>query len=303
MAIDTAQEGARARIKGLYGLMAACRLCPRKCGVERLKKNRHGVCKSGVRPSVASCTLHFGEEPPITGTRGSGAVFFSGCNLRCVFCQNFPISQLGVGRIMTVARLSAKMTELQRRGAENINFVTPTHFAAQAAHAVHLARRRGLTIPIVWNTSGYESVETLGLLEGFVDVYLCDFRYASAGLAQKYSRARDYPEIIGPAIAEMLRQVGPFNGKRGVIIRHLVLPGHLGETGKVLERIKTEFGPEIPISFMSQYFPAHKAARMPEMGRRLSEEELEQAWEMLSESGFENGWTQEEPSAETAGRE
>lgn len=288
-----------ARIKGLYRLMAACRLCPRACGVARLNGNKTGVCNSGVRPAVASCTLHFGEEPPISGTGGSGTVFFSGCAMRCVFCQNFPISQLGVGRTMSVSELADKMVALQKRGAENINFVTPTHFAAQAAHAVYIARRRGLKLPVVWNTSGYESVETLRLLEGFVDVYLCDYRYLSRGLAQKYSRTRDYPGVIEAVIAEMLRQTGPFDGHRGVIIRHLVMPSHLEETRKVLERIVARFGHTVPVSYMSQFFPAHKAAALPEIGRRLSEDELEEAWKILAESGLENGWIQEEPPTES----
>lgn len=280
-----------ARVRLLYALMAECELCPRECGVRRLR-GEHGVCRSGVRPVVASTTLHYGEEPPLTGRGGSGAVFFSGCGLKCVFCQNFPISQLGVGNEMTVQKVARRMLALQKEGAENINFVTPTHFAAQAAHAVFLARRQGLTLPVVYNSSGYESVRTLRLLEGFVDVYLCDYRYATPALAGKFSGAPDYPLIVEEAIEEMLRQTGNFDGRRGVIVRHLCLPGHLEETRKVLGRIRKRFGKAMTISLMNQYFPAHKSRRHREINRRLSRFERQQTWEMLNECGLENGWTQ-----------
>lgn len=266
-------------------------MCPRECGVRRLR-GEHGVCRSGVRPVVASATLHYGEEPPLTGRGGSGAVFFSGCGLKCVFCQNFPISQLGVGNEMTVQKVARRMLALQKEGAENINFVTPTHFAAQAAHAVFLARRQGMTLPVVYNSSGYESVRTLRLLEGFVDVYLCDYRYATPALAGKFSGAPDYPLIVEEAIEEMLRQTGNFDGRRGVIVRHLCLPGHLEETRKVLGRIRERFGKAMTISLMNQYFPAHKSRRHREINRRLSRFERQQTWEMLNECGLENGWTQ-----------
>jgi putative pyruvate formate lyase activating enzyme len=280
-----------ARVRLLYALMAECKMCPRECGVRRLR-GEHGVCRSGVRPVVASATLHYGEEPPLTGRGGSGAVFFSGCGLKCVFCQNFPISQLGVGNEMTVQKVARRMLALQKEGAENINFVTPTHFAAQAAHAVFLARRQGMTLPVVYNSSGYESVRTLRLLEGFVDVYLCDYRYATPALAGKFSGAPDYPLIVEEAIEEMLRQTGNFDGRRGVIVRHLCLPGHLEETRKVLGRIRERFGKAMTISLMNQYFPAHKSRRHREINRRLSRFERQQTWEMLNECGLENGWTQ-----------
>ncbi len=280
-------------MKALYRLMANCRLCPRTCGIGRLA-GEEGVCKSGVRPMVASATLHHGEEPPISGAGGSGTVFLSGCNMKCVFCQNYPISQLGVGNVMHAGELARRMLALQKNGAENINFVTPTHFAAQAAHAVYLARRKGLSIPIVWNSSGYESVEALKLLAGFVEIYLCDYRYATPELAKLYSAAEDYPSVVEPAIHEMLRQVGYFEGKCGVIIRHLCLPGHLEETRKILGRILCEFGAGMPVSFMSQFFPAHKSAQYPEISRKLDDDEKEAAWEVLAQSGLENGWTQED---------
>ncbi|MBI3581140.1 MAG: radical SAM protein [Nitrospinae bacterium] len=273
------------QIRALYGLMGKCRLCPRRCLVRRLE-GRRGVCRSGVVPVVASATLHRGEEPPISGKNGSGTVFFSGCNMGCVYCQNYPISQLGVGKKTTVAELAEKMLGLQRAGAENVNFVTPTHFAAQTAHAVLLARRGGLSVPVVWNSSGYESVETIRLLDGFVDVYLCDYRYATPELAKRYSGAEDYPLVVEEAIEEMLRQCR-------VIIRHLCLPGQLAETEKVLGRINARFGNRVEISFMSQYFPAHRADEYPEINRRLGAWEKREARRVLDSSGLENGWLQE----------
>lgn len=265
--------------------MKNCVLCPRECGTSRLE-GAQGVCRSGVYPVVASVNIHHGEEPPISGKRGSGTVFFTGCNLKCVFCQNFPISQLGVGRRMNVSELAGKMLALQNSGAENINFVTPTHFSAQSAHAVYVARRRGLSIPIVWNSSGYESVETVKKLSGFVDVYLCDYRYATPGLAKRYSGAGDYPALVEGAIEEMLSQTR-------VIIRHLCLPGHEAETAKVLERIKTRFGNRVELSLMSQYFPAYKTAEFPEINRKLSAGEKKAALRLLDVYGLENGWVQE----------
>lgn len=292
----------RAQLKALYRLMGECRLCPRECATLRMR-GAQGVCRSGVLSRVASITRHFGEEPPISGTRGSGTVFFSNCNMRCVFCQNFPISQMRVGRDMTAAQLAGGMLRLQKEGAHNVNFVTPTHYAAQAAHAVYLARRKGFSLPVVWNTSGYEKVETLRLLEGFVDIYLCDYRYATPELAKRYSRAEDYPRLIEPVIEEMLRQVGHFHGERGVIIRHLVMPGHLEETQMILNRIRQRFGPAATVSFMTQYFPAHKASRFPPIDRRLTAEEGQAALGMLTASGLENGWTQEEDLASGGGME
>jgi putative pyruvate formate lyase activating enzyme len=273
------------QVRALYRLMGECRLCPRDCLVRRLE-GKTGVCKSGAAPVVASATLHHGEEPPISGEKGSGTVFFSGCNMRCVFCQNFPISQLGVGVGMNASELAAKMLRLEKAGAENINFVTPTHFAAQAAHAVFLARRRGLSVPIVWNTSGYESVETLRELDGFVDIYLCDYRYATHELAKKYSGVGDYPDVVEEAIEEMVRQTR-------VIIRHLCLPNHIGETEKILARIKARFGGRVELSFMSQYFPAYKTAEHPEINRKLTAREKREAWKALDRSGLDAGWTQE----------
>lgn len=279
------------RVKRLYKLMDSCRLCPRACGADRLQGGK-GFCRSGIMPVVASANLHHGEEPPISGKGGSGTIFFTGCNMKCVFCQNYPISQLGVGKRMTAAKLADRMLELESRGAENVNFVTPTHFAAQMAHAIYLARKKRFRLPIVYNSSGYESVETLEALEGFVDIYLCDYRYSSPLLAEKYSSARDYPQVVEEAISEMLRQVGHFDGRRGVIVRHLVIPGHIPETKRVINRIKERFGDSTHISLMNQFFPAYQSAKYPEIDRRLNSEERKQAWEILDHAGLESGWVQ-----------
>lgn len=273
------------QIRALYRLMRECRLCPRNCLVRRLD-GRPGVCRSGVAPVVASATLHRGEEPPISGENGSGTIFFSGCNMKCVYCQNYPISQLGVGVETNVSQLADKMLRLEKAGAENINFVTPTHFAAQAAHAVFTARRRKLSIPVVWNSSGYESTGTIRELRGFVDIYLCDYRYATPELGKLYSGVADYPSVAEEAIEEMLKQAR-------VIVRHLCLPGNLAETEKVLHRIKERFGNRAELSFMSQYFPAYKTGNHPEIDRKLSPAEKKAAWLALDRSGLESGWTQE----------
>jgi putative pyruvate formate lyase activating enzyme len=212
--------------------------------------------------------------------------------MSCVYCQNYPISQLVVGNEISISGLADTMLTLQKKGAENINLVTPTHFAAQAVHAVYLARRKGLSIPIVWNSSGYESLETVKLLDGFVDIYLCDYRYATPEAAKKYSKAADYPFVVEEALEEMVRQVGIFDGRRGVIIRHLCLPGHLEETAEILRRIKEKFGPAIPISFMSQYFPAYRAPLYPEINRGLTAGEWRKAKKIFHETGLQAGWIQ-----------
>ncbi len=281
------------RVRALYSRLYPCRLCPRDCRTDR-SGSKPGYCKSGIKPVVASAALHHGEEPPISGTKGSGTIFFSNCNMSCVYCQNYPISQLGVGNEVSIAGLAEMMLTLQGKGAENINLVTPTHFAAQAVHAVYLARRKGLAIPIVWNSSGYESLETVKLLDGFVDIYLCDYRYAAPETAKKYSNAADYPFAVEDALEEMVRQVGIFDGGRGVIIRHLCLPGHLAETAEILRRIKEKFGPAIPVSFMSQYFPAYRTPDYPEINRGLTAEEWREAKKIFHEAGLQAGWIQQD---------
>ncbi len=287
-----------ARIRALYRLSRRCEICPRKCGAERLA-GKTGFCKALKFPEISSHNLHFGEEPPISGTRGSGTIFLTHCNLRCDFCQNYPISHMGHGRPATVKRLAEMMLSLQERGAHNINFVTPTHYTAQVAHAIVLARGKGLVIPIVYNTSGYERIETLRLLEGLVDIYMPDIKFARRETAKRYARAPDYFEVARAAVREMHRQVGDLmlDGEgiaiKGLLVRHLVLPGHAEETREVLKFIAREISPRTYLSLMSQYFPAFKATGDPVLGRRLHREEYETAKRHLRSLHLDFGWIQE----------
>jgi len=282
-----------------YSLLSPCRLCPRECGADRLS-GEEGFCRSGDQPKVASWTLHPWEEPPISGTRGSGTIFFSGCTGRCLFCQNYPISQLGVGNVVTVERLAEMMVELQRRGAHNVNLVTPTHFVPQILAALSLAVEMGLRLPLVYNSSGYESVEVLRLLDGVVDVWLPDAKYATDDVARRLSGLSRYVEHNRAALREMYRQVGDellLDGEgiaqRGLIIRHLVLPGGLAGTREVLRWIASELSPRVHVSLMGQYFPAYRAVGHPLLGRKLTTEEYEDALAAFDEADLERGWRQE----------
>jgi len=253
---------------------------------------------------VASWNLHPWEEPPISGTRGSGTVFFTDCTGRCLFCQNYPISQLGVGNQVTIGRLAEMFLELQAKGAHNINFVTPTHFVPQILAALEVAIPQGLRLLLVYNTSGYEQVEVLRLLEGVVGVYLPDAKYADDKIARNISGFKNYVKTNRRALKEMFRQVGEElvldeNGiaLRGMIIRHLVLPGGLAGTREVLNWIAKELSPRVHVSIMAQYFPAHKALGHPILGRRITEEEYSEALEAFDEAGLERGWRQEYPAS------
>jgi putative pyruvate formate lyase activating enzyme len=248
-------------------------------------------------PKVASWSLHHGEEPPISGDRGSGTIFLSGCPMECVFCQNYPISQLCHGTELGIDELASRMIELQDSGAHNINFVTPTHFTPQIVRSLHRAAQRGLSIPLVYNSSGYDDVDTLELLDGIVDLYLPDMKYGDDEPALRYSGAVKYVETNRAAVAEMYRQVGGLEldedgiARRGLIIRHLVLPGDISSTARVLEFI-AGLSTSVGVSLMSQYFPAHRAVSMPALQRRLTEEEYERALGLLDEYGFTLGWIQ-----------
>lgn len=288
------------RIREGYARLAACDLCPHACGVNR-RKGEVGRCGSGRLARIASANLHQGEEPPISGHRGSGTIFLSGCTLSCRFCQNFPISQLKNGSDVTPRALAGKMVGLQARGAHNINFVTPSHFTPQILAALYIAIRNGFRLPLVWNTSGYESLETLRLLDGVVDVYLPDMKYAEEAPAIRFSGAPDYPAVNRRAIAEMLRQVGHLEtdeagiARRGLIIRHLVLPhGNAGSVDTLLW-IAQNLGIDTHIALMSQYFPADKAPQVPGIERKITCAEYADAVEALEENGLENGWVQDEP--------
>ena len=261
-----------------------------------------GICGGGRSPRIASAAIHRGEEPPISGSRGSGTVFLSGCTLNCRFCQNFPISQLRNGTDLTTGQLADKMLGLQKKGAHNVNFVTPSHFTPQILAALYLAIRKGFNLPIVWNTSGYERLDTLRLLDGVVDIYLPDMKYASEQQALALSAAPDYPALNRLAVAEMLRQVGQLEcdqegiGVRGLIVRHLVLPEGRGGSAETLAYIADALGEDTHVAVMSQYFPAHLAPETPGIGRRVTPEEYAEAVEALGECGLENGWVQEEPN-------
>lgn len=277
-----------------------CALCPRACGADR--RAGEGFCGGGVLPRVARAALHRWEEPCISGTRGSGTVFFSGCPLRCCYCQNYRISAENFGKEISVERLAEICLELQARGAHNLNFVNPTHWAPWIAEAVERARL-ALTIPIVCNSGGYESPETLELLGEIADIWLPDLKYADAGRAARYSAAPDYFPVATAAISEMFRRVGPvqFDGdgllKRGLVIRHLVLPGGYRDSIAVLEWIAANLPPDdIRVSIMSQYTPFYRSGEYPELGRRVSTYEYRKVLERAQELGL-MGYMQEKSSA------
>jgi putative pyruvate formate lyase activating enzyme len=250
-------------------------------------------------PIVSSYNVHHGEEPPISGARGSGTIFLTHCNLHCVFCQNYPISQLGVGREKSVEALGQMMLDLQERGCHNINWVTPTHFVPQILDALFFAVERGFRLPLVYNTNGYDSPETLELLEGIVDIYLPDMKYADEGTARVCSQAPNYPAVNASAIQEMYRQVG--RGKyagdgtmeRGLIIRHLLLPNGLAGTESMARFVAETLSGQCPVSLMTQYFPAYRAKGFPKLRRRLSRQEFDEALEILDRYRLSGGWMQE----------
>lgn len=286
------------RIREGYRRLAACDLCPHRCGVNRLK-GVQGRCRSKFLPRIGSANLHRGEEPPISGSKGSGTIFFSGCTLCCVFCQNFPISQQGNGETITTALLAKRMLGLQKRGAHNINLVTPTHWLPQILAAIWLAIPQGLDLPIVWNTSGYETVDALQLLDGVVSIYLPDMKYSDNAQAMELSGAQGYREINQAAVLEMFRQVGQLQvnddgiAVRGLIIRHLVLPQGRAGSAEILPWIADQVGIDTHIALMSQYFPAHQAASMEGMNRTLTIDEYDTAVEALETADLETGWVQE----------
>ena len=288
------------RVKRGYARLAACDLCPQACGINRLA-GETGLCGGGKTPRIASANIHRGEEPPISGSRGSGTVFLSGCTLNCRFCQNFPISQLRNGTDHSVGQLADKMLSLQSKGAHNINFVTPSHFTPQILAALYLAIGKGFHLPIVWNTSGYERLDTLELLDGIVDLYLPDMKYAAEAQALQLSQAPGYPELNRDAVTEMLRQVGHLEcddqgiAVRGLIVRHLVLPQGRAGSAQTLAWIAEHLGTDTHIALMSQYFPAHLAGETPGMERRVTAEEYGEAVEALEWNDLENGWVQDEP--------
>ena len=267
--------------------------------MNRLKDDKLGFCRSGLNPLVSSVSPHHGEEPPISGAKGSGTIFFTNCNLRCVYCQNYPISQMGNGAERTPGELACQMLWLQEQGCHNLNLVTPTHYVPQILKALGIALERGFNLPIVYNTSGYDSVETLRLLDGIVDIYLPDMRYGDDRAAIAYSAAPHYVEINQAAISEMYRQVGNLVtddqgiATKGLIIRHLVLPGGFSGTQTVMKFLAKVISQDVFISLMSQYFPAYKVGEHPEINRRITEQEYDQAYDIKITYGLKNGWVQE----------
>lgn len=279
--------------------MSRCNLCPRGCNIDREKQA--GFCGIVGADTVraARAMLHFGEEPPISGTRGSGAVFFSGCNMRCCFCQNYGISHLCEGKDISVKRLSEIFSELQQQGAHNINLVTATHFIPQIARAMELAKP-SLTIPVVYNCGGYEKVESLRLLKGLVDIYLPDVKYFSEEAAMKYSAAPRYFETAFEAVEEMVSQTGKYSitegiMEKGVIIRHLILPGNYKDSMALFEAL-SPFKDDVLVSLMRQYFPSGDAEKYPELNRRLTTFEYKKVLSKIQDIGFE-GFTQDKSAA------
>lgn len=283
-------------------LRKECVICPRKCHVDRSVNS--GYCGENESVSVARASLHRWEEPCISGELGSGTVFFSGCSLKCVFCQNKKISVGGKGKILSVSQLSELFLRLQDSRAENINLVTPTHFTPQIAAALQTAKAEGLTIPVVYNTSGYECVETLRLLEGLVDIYLPDLKYYSSQLSARYSNAPDYFLCASLAIAEMVRQIGDpvFDDskiskkqimKRGVIVRHMVLPGHTKDSQAVIQYLYQTYGAHIYLSILNQYTPMSDLENYPELNRRVTKREYDKVIDYAIHLGIENAWIQE----------
>jgi putative pyruvate formate lyase activating enzyme len=281
--------------------LSHCELCPRNCGVDRLNEQK-GFCGAEGRMRVAHWGLHFGEEPPVSGSRGSGNIFFSPCNMRCVFCQNHQISHNQVGEEVSVDRLVEIFFTLEGTGAHNINLVSPTPYAPLLASAMHQAKMRGLGIPFVYNSNAYENVSTIDMLAGLVDIYLPDFKYWDASISRKLSCADAYPAAAIQAILAMKRQVGDLSIKsglatQGLLIRHLVLPGRLAGTERVIAWVKTELGAQTALSLMAQYQPLHRAVDHPMLMRTITGDEYEKLLDLLLDQGFENVFIQELDSA------
>ncbi len=275
-----------------------CNICPHECNINR-RKQKIGKCKATNKVKVALYSVHDFEEPCISGKKGSGTVFFSNCNLNCVYCQNYEISQQGKGKEIEVENLAEIFLKQQNKGVENINLVTPTSYVPSIIEAIKIAKKKGLTLPIVYNTNAYEKVETLKLLEGYIDIYLPDLKYVDNSVAKKYSNIKDYFEIATKAIKEMVRQVGmpKFNKdgimQKGVMVRHLVLPNHIENSKKVLKWLKENLPNEIYISVMAQYFPTYQAKNVENLNRKLTQAEWEEIENYIETLEIENGYVQE----------
>ena len=293
-------------LQRLKGVLKICTICPRRCGVDREALKR-GYCRAPFNPVIYSYIAHHGEEPALSGKRGSGTIFFTHCNMKCVYCQNYYFSQLDNGEEITTEKLAAIMTRLQKTGCHNINLVSPSHYVPQILMALEIALKNGLTIPIVYNSSGYDSVETIKILDGIIDIYLPDMRYSDNAMAEKYSDASDYVENNRAAIKEMHRQVGDLIlddkgiAKRGLIIRLLVLPDNISGTAESLKFIKDSISQKTTLSIMSQYYPTFKAHSFKELSRGVSSDEYKNIVDEASHLGLNNGWIQEEPDIKFLG--
>ena len=271
--------------------MKSCRLCPRECRVNRLEDER-GFCRTGRNSVVSSYSPHFGEEDPLVGSGGSGTIFFTHCNLLCLFCQNYEISHLGEGQEVSPDRLARVMLHLQEQGCHNINFVSPSHVVPQILAALPMAIEGGLKVPLVYNTGGYDSLETLRLLEGVFDLYMPDLKFMDGEVSQRFCRAKDYPEIARAAIREMHRQVGELIldhrsvAERGLLVRHLVLPGGLAGTREAMRFLAREVSPDTYVNVMAQYHPCGDAMEHPPLNRRITGKEYEEALAIAREEGI-----------------
>lgn len=291
-------NGLRLRARALRALSSPCRLCPRSCGVDRIAGQR-GYCGAGPEPEVASVIPHFGEEPPLVGKGGAGTVFFSRCNLRCMYCQNFQISQGDIGSPMHPEALATAMLDLQEQGCSNIEFVSPSHHLPGILEALAIAVEGGLELPIVYNTNGYEAPEILDLLDGVVDVYLPDLKYASEEYACRYSDASDYPRVAREAILKMYAQVGELQldsddrAIRGMILRHLILPGDVSGTAETLAWIRDNLPRSVTVSLMAQYAPLNRAHEDLLLNRKISQAEYDRVLDLAWDMGLDNAFIQE----------
>lgn len=299
---DNRSSGMIGKKQNMSKKMSACDLCPRECRADR-NAGKKGFCGMDAGIYLARAALHMWEEPCISGTKGSGAVFFSGCGLRCCFCQNHDIAIGSRGRAVSVERLGEIFLELKEKGAANINLVTGAHYVPQIIEALDMARRNGLDIPVVYNSSGYEKTETLKLLEGYVDIYLPDLKYMEPELAQKFSHAPNYVETAKAAIGEMVRQTGKCEFgedgyiRKGTIVRHLILPGHTRNSIEVLRYLHETYGEDIYISIMNQYTPVRKLKEFKELNRKVTKREYEKVLDAAVDMGIQNGFIQEGETA------
>ncbi|NQT79261.1 MAG: radical SAM protein [Candidatus Aminicenantes bacterium] len=290
--LKTYQNGLfQGKIEAAFQILEKCTLCPRNCEVNRLKEEK-GFCGAALLPEISSSSPHFGEENPLVGHHGSGTIFMTHCSLKCLFCQNFSISHLGEGHKISYERLGKMMIELQRIGCHNINFVSPTHYVPQILKALLYAVEKGLSVPLVYNTGGYDSVQTLKLLEGIFDIYMPDFKYSDRKTAQKYSQASDYPSIVKLALKEMFRQVGDLIlderdiALKGLLVRHLVLPQGLAGTKDVMSFLASEISKNTYVNIMDQYYPCGKIPADSPLSRRIPQEEFNEAVEAAKKNGI-----------------